>query len=820
MPLGQQPQGQSRAHAWLQAGPFDEGPPAVQRSVVRLGRADGENGTEEEGPHFFFLFRPSFAFQHGRGGGKELLFGGRQGHVALELMGQQRDLALAGQGELAAPKRAYVALGAVEVQGQVRQAVFKEARGRPGATLGQLFSGVFLGSIFLLVGRERRLLHGQSTLAIPRAGIEFAAPSRHALIRGARTVPALQIVRGFLDAVRPHHQVHGFLPEIFFLGPHRDGHFRGFDGALHVMEGPSGLPHRHRPPHVPGTALPLLLEEDQQVLALSGALGRAARRQQPVPLGAAIQRFDPQARRLRPGLFQIRGAGQLVVQVRMQLGLQLEGFGLGQEIGIPGWILLEGQAGLQVDGAQAVGIVQVLLGQQQGHGAAGLGQVRGREGFGGKALKEALLVARGGARHDFFKHGTGFLAHTHAVEEGQPIFQQAQAPGMACGDACPFLGGGGHALGALHVGGALDFGLQFHGALGQGIDAGFQGVPDAIGVRHAAVVGQIACPGGFQSDAVLLTGHEFGAAGHDGVPIGDDAVLLPAGLDELAAPGLDGIQEGRGAGLADHLPALLQQGVAQAVNGVVFRGPVGVALVITRFPSLGIVGHVHAIHPVVGVILEAGLGRFQRGDGQEGRQCVFILRRARMELLDALLHAAVDLVPGKQLGQAAQGALVPLEPREIAVSGFRAQSIQIFTDGPIQILHVLPQHAGLESEETGTAHGLTALFDDLKCLLVVVVVPEQRGQLGDARGIARVAAQDVFPDLHGRRGLAAVFFHLAQFGPEGRSVQQGRRRALHEIPGDGAVGSLQAIQAAVQRKHAAGQVAIAGIARQEAISGA
>ena len=268
-----------------------------------------------------------------------------------------------------------------------------------------------------------------------------------------------------------------------------------------------------------------------------------------------------------------------------------------------------------MDGAQAAGIVQVLLGQQQGHGAARLGQVRSREGLGGEALQEAFLVARGGLGQDGLKDGAGFLAHASAIEEGEAVFQQAQAPGMAGGDARPFLGGGSHTFGAFHIAGALGFGFQFHSAFWQGDDAGVQGVPHNVGVRHAAVVGEVAGPGGLQADAVLFTGGQLGPSSHDGVPVGDDALLLPAGFDEATAPGLHGTKELGSCGLADHLPALFQQGISKACHGGVFTRSIGVTLIVLCFPSFRIVGHIHAVHPVIGVVGQAWVRSLQCCDG-------------------------------------------------------------------------------------------------------------------------------------------------------------------------------------------------------------
>ncbi len=241
-------------------------------------------------------------------------------------------------------------------------------------------------------------------------------------------------------------------------------------------------------------------------------------------------------------------------------------------------------------------------------------------------------------------------------------------------------------------------------------------------------------------------------------------------------------------------------------------GPLGAAR--------GIVGLVLLVDPVVILAQLRRGGQLQGGQGEQGRQGALILPHPGPQTLDAALHQPVDPVPGHELGQAAQGALVLVIGGAEAGAVLGAEGVEVLAHGAFQILEVFPQHAGLEGEEAGLTQAFAALLHHRQSLGVMVVVPQEGGHFADPTGIPGIPHQQVLPSGLGGLGAAAILFQFAEIGPQGAGILQGGGGALHQEAGQGRVGARgQTAQGAVQGQHPLGQGAIAGIAGLEAIGG-
>ena len=304
-----------------------------------------------------------------------------------------------------------------------------------------------------------------------------------------------------------------------------------------------------------------------------------------------------------------------------------------------------------MDRRQAAPLVQALGGQQQRERAAGPGQILGREAVLGQAFQQGFAMTGGRLGQHGLQGSAGFLALVGALQEGELILQQTEAPGEAARHAPPLRGRGFQALRALQERGASGFGLQAHAAFRQGTNAGIQRGPDGIRIRDPSLACEEVGPGHLLLDAILLGGRQGGTAGHQAILEAHDLIGAPAAAGQAAAPAFRPIDEFHHRGLRGHLPRLLQEQVADALDGVVFLGPLGDLLILPLGAAHGVDGQVHAVDPGVGVPVKT------RGRGLDARQRVVTRQRplifsyARLQGLDARLDEAVHPVPGQQLRQ-------------------------------------------------------------------------------------------------------------------------------------------------------------------------
>ena len=271
--------------------------------------------------------------------------GGRQPEVGIVgAVAEQAQELVVEQGDLTLPRRTQAGCAA---RSRMSFLAEKRRRARSGwpdsssRSAARPFRSVQLASArlgrvrrFLGVGGERRLLDGQGLLAVPGPGVEPAAPAGHVFVGGSRPRPALQVVGGLAHAVGPHHQVRRLPPERLASG-------RTATAALAISMAPStswkalDVAHRHRPAHVARAALPLLLEEREQLLALAGAVGGAAGLLQPARSSrrfrASIQRVTARARRPSRGRRRGRAAVEVGRAARWELAASAFASGSGSK---------------------------------------------------------------------------------------------------------------------------------------------------------------------------------------------------------------------------------------------------------------------------------------------------------------------------------------------------------------------------------------------------------------------------------------------------------------------------------------------------------
>jgi hypothetical protein len=239
-----------------------------------------------------------------------------------------------------------------------------------------------------------------------------------------------------------------------------------------------------------------------------------------------------------------------------------------------------------------------------------------------------------------------------------------------------------------------------------------------------------------------------------------------------------------------------------------------------REATLGIARQVGAVDPVVHGPVEVGIGRTDLRERQECREGVLVGLHPGLQALDLLVDQGRDALAAQELREAAERALIALEPRAEARVRFVGQSrVQVFPYRSRNVPLLLAQDAGLEREEVRLRDAPSALLEDTECVLHLVVVPKERGQLEDAPRASRLALQDMVPDRPRSLEMAAFDLHLPELGEERVGIFEGGSGPGHDRRGQGTVARLERREGPVQGKHSTSQRSVAGVGRGESVGG-